>query len=288
MELDESLDLLGLNRGCSSEEVKNAFRNLSRIYHSDRYKSEDADEKFRTVHAAYQTALKHANSGRKKKDARSKLKTKEQVFVQWMTKFQSQLESGDYDDALDSIEKVAILRPDDSDVLMEKFDLLVKLVNVNNISRGKSNDYFNETLAIADLLLEKLPGSDFKGRGYVYNEVGALYTGRGQKRKALFQYSKSAREDGGEPTSLYNFATTLYQLDMLDDAVDVFGKLIEEFPKDALAIMEELSEKNPDDSFYASLYAKALEDNGYEHNAKKWRKQAKHLNKKYGGALIID
>jgi len=53
----DDYDLLGLEPGASRSEIKQAFRSLARVYHSDRYKGQDADERFRQVHAAYQRLL---------------------------------------------------------------------------------------------------------------------------------------------------------------------------------------------------------------------------------------
>jgi len=62
-DLEEDYDLLGLESGTSRSEIKQVFRALARVYHSDRYGGEDADERFREVHAAYQRLLASLDSG---------------------------------------------------------------------------------------------------------------------------------------------------------------------------------------------------------------------------------
>uniref|UniRef100_A0A0V0J369 DnaJ homolog subfamily B member 9 n=1 Tax=Schistocephalus solidus TaxID=70667 RepID=A0A0V0J369_SCHSO len=47
-------EVLGLARGCSTQEVKAAYRNLAKIYHPDKNKSPEASEKFRQIAEAYE------------------------------------------------------------------------------------------------------------------------------------------------------------------------------------------------------------------------------------------
>jgi len=46
-------EILGVNRGASGDEIKNAFRKLARQYHPDVNKEADAEEKFKEVNEAY-------------------------------------------------------------------------------------------------------------------------------------------------------------------------------------------------------------------------------------------
>ena len=46
-------EILGLQRGASTEEIKNAFRKLARQYHPDVSKEPDAEEKFKEINEAY-------------------------------------------------------------------------------------------------------------------------------------------------------------------------------------------------------------------------------------------
>ncbi len=62
---EEDYDLLGLEPGVDRSEIKHAFRDLARVYHSDRYSGKDADERFREVHAAYRRLLASLDSGGK-------------------------------------------------------------------------------------------------------------------------------------------------------------------------------------------------------------------------------
>lgn len=55
--VDHYLEVLGLRRGASSEEVKNAFRKLAKKYHPDINKSGLAKQKFIEVHEAYKFLL---------------------------------------------------------------------------------------------------------------------------------------------------------------------------------------------------------------------------------------
>ncbi len=48
-------EVLGLEKGASSDEVKKAYRKLARKYHPDVNKQPDAEEKFKEVQAAYET-----------------------------------------------------------------------------------------------------------------------------------------------------------------------------------------------------------------------------------------
>lgn len=46
-------EVLGISRGASADEIKNAFRNLARQYHPDVNKAHDAEEKFKEINEAY-------------------------------------------------------------------------------------------------------------------------------------------------------------------------------------------------------------------------------------------
>jgi molecular chaperone DnaJ len=46
-------EVLGVNRGAGSDEIKAAFRNLARQYHPDINKEPDAEEKFKEINEAY-------------------------------------------------------------------------------------------------------------------------------------------------------------------------------------------------------------------------------------------
>jgi hypothetical protein len=61
--IQEDYDLLGLEPGVDRSQLKQAFRDLARVYHSDRYSGDDADERFREVHAAYRRLLASLDSG---------------------------------------------------------------------------------------------------------------------------------------------------------------------------------------------------------------------------------
>lgn len=50
---NEYLEVLNLSPGATKKEIKSAFRRLSKIYHPDINKSEDAVEKFLEIHEAY-------------------------------------------------------------------------------------------------------------------------------------------------------------------------------------------------------------------------------------------
>ncbi|VDN24595.1 unnamed protein product [Dibothriocephalus latus] len=47
-------EVLGLRRGCSTQEIKSAYRNLAKLYHPDKNKSPEASEKFRQIAEAYE------------------------------------------------------------------------------------------------------------------------------------------------------------------------------------------------------------------------------------------
>ena len=46
-------EVLGVQRSASTDDIKNAFRNLARKYHPDVNKAEDAEEKFKEINEAY-------------------------------------------------------------------------------------------------------------------------------------------------------------------------------------------------------------------------------------------
>ena len=46
-------EVLGINRGAGSDEIKSAFRNLARQYHPDINKEADSEEKFKEINEAY-------------------------------------------------------------------------------------------------------------------------------------------------------------------------------------------------------------------------------------------
>ncbi len=60
--------VLGVPRGASDEEIKKAYRKLSRIYHPDANvnnpNKEQAEEKFKEIQAAYQLLMNKGGSGR--------------------------------------------------------------------------------------------------------------------------------------------------------------------------------------------------------------------------------
>ncbi|MEO0555069.1 MAG: DnaJ domain-containing protein [Bacteroidota bacterium] len=60
--VDEYLQVLGLNRGASQEEVKRSFRKLAKKYHPDKNKSADAKHKFIKVHEAYKFLIEVGTS----------------------------------------------------------------------------------------------------------------------------------------------------------------------------------------------------------------------------------
>ncbi len=57
MAKDEDYQLLGLNPDASVKEVKRAFKKLALKYHPDRYKGEDANERFRKLTQAYNNIM---------------------------------------------------------------------------------------------------------------------------------------------------------------------------------------------------------------------------------------
>lgn len=54
----ESISILGLNTGASTEEIKDAYRKLAKKYHPDIYKL-DGGEKFKEISSAYYFLKKH-------------------------------------------------------------------------------------------------------------------------------------------------------------------------------------------------------------------------------------
>ena len=62
MDLDYSLDILGVHPDCAQEDVKQAFRVLALAYHPDRYEGKDANERIRELNDAYHVALSYAKS----------------------------------------------------------------------------------------------------------------------------------------------------------------------------------------------------------------------------------
>jgi len=52
--LSDYYEILGIQKGASQKEIKNAYRRLSLKYHPDRNKEEKNDEKFKKIIEAYQ------------------------------------------------------------------------------------------------------------------------------------------------------------------------------------------------------------------------------------------
>jgi hypothetical protein len=46
-------EVLGINRGASSDEIRRAFRNLAKEFHPDVNKNPDAEAKFKDINEAY-------------------------------------------------------------------------------------------------------------------------------------------------------------------------------------------------------------------------------------------
>ena len=47
-------DLLGVHRGASDEDIKRAFRKLAMEYHPDRNQEDGAEDRFKSINAAYE------------------------------------------------------------------------------------------------------------------------------------------------------------------------------------------------------------------------------------------
>lgn len=60
--MNDPYSVLGINRGASKEEVKNAYRELAKKYHPDKYKDNPlaglAEEKMREINKAYEDIMK--------------------------------------------------------------------------------------------------------------------------------------------------------------------------------------------------------------------------------------
>ncbi len=54
MNINDCYQILGVQKGASQKEIKNAYRRLSLKYHPDRNKNEKNDEKFKQIIEAYQ------------------------------------------------------------------------------------------------------------------------------------------------------------------------------------------------------------------------------------------
>ena len=54
MEQKDYYKILGLNKNCSSDDIKKAYRSLAIKYHPDKNKSNDAEDKFKNISEAYQ------------------------------------------------------------------------------------------------------------------------------------------------------------------------------------------------------------------------------------------
>ena len=54
MNLQEAYNILGLKQGCPPEEAKKKYKELTKKYHPDINKEPGADDKFKTINAAYQ------------------------------------------------------------------------------------------------------------------------------------------------------------------------------------------------------------------------------------------
>ena len=54
MDKRDYYEVLGVSKGASKDEIKKAYRKLSKKYHPDINKDADADEKFKEVKEAYE------------------------------------------------------------------------------------------------------------------------------------------------------------------------------------------------------------------------------------------
>lgn len=65
---NEACKVLGVNPGASADEVKSAFRKLSKQLHPDVNKADDAEQKFKEINEAYQFIQKHGSNYTATKD----------------------------------------------------------------------------------------------------------------------------------------------------------------------------------------------------------------------------
>jgi len=65
--MNDPYQVLGISRGASEEEIKKAYRNLSRKFHPDANVNnpdkDKAEEKFKQIQAAYQQIMKEKTEG---------------------------------------------------------------------------------------------------------------------------------------------------------------------------------------------------------------------------------
>lgn len=95
--------ILGLNKDASSDDIKKAYRNLSKKYHPDINKSDEAIQKYKDVQEAYETL---SNEEKRKNYDSLNNSSFDNIFNQTNDYYSSIFGNKDYADILNNYEKI--------------------------------------------------------------------------------------------------------------------------------------------------------------------------------------
>jgi len=96
--------ILGINRNASSDDIKKAYRNLSKKYHPDINKSDEAIQKYKDVQEAYETLSNEEK--RKTYDSLNNKTSFDNIFNETNDYYSSIFGNKDYADILNNYEKI--------------------------------------------------------------------------------------------------------------------------------------------------------------------------------------
>ena len=96
--------ILGVNKNASSDDIKKAYRNLSKKYHPDINKSDEAIQKYKDVQEAYETLSNEEK--RKTYDSLNNKTSFDNIFNETNDYYSSIFGNKDYADILNNYEKI--------------------------------------------------------------------------------------------------------------------------------------------------------------------------------------
>ena len=99
--------ILGLDKKASADDIKKAYRNLSKKYHPDINKSEEAIQKYKDVQEAYETL---SNEEKRRNYDSLNNSSFDNIFNQTNDYYSSIFGNKDYADILNNYEKIFNIR----------------------------------------------------------------------------------------------------------------------------------------------------------------------------------